>query len=120
MLSQFRTIDIIWNGINERINQKIELVQGGGGRVLSVQVLNGGQAVDTTGIDLSLKWKATNGLYEDKDEFTLIEETGKYELTPPKNMVRNTGSVRARLELSAKDEEPVVSMPFDIQIKEAI
>ena len=120
MLSQFRTIDIIWNGVNERINQKIELVQGGGGRVLSVQVLNGGQTIDTTGIDLSLKWKTANGLYEDKNTFTLSGDSNKYELVPPKKMVRNTGSVRARLELSAKDEEPVVSMPFDIQIKEAI
>lgn len=120
MLNQFRTINIVWDGVNNRINQKIELIQGGGGRVLSVQVINGGQAIDTEGIDLSLKWKATNGLYQGKDKFTPVEEVGAYELTPPKNMVRNTGTIQASLELSLEGEAPIVSMPFEIYVKEAI
>lgn len=121
MLSQFRTINIIWDGVNKRINQQIDLIHGGGGRVLAVQVLNNGQVVNTKGITLSLRWEVANGLYQGVDEFKGADETlGKYQLTPPENMVKKVGTVRASLELSAKGEVPISSMAFDIHVKEAI
>lgn len=116
MLSRFRRISIHWDGINNRINEQISLVKGGGGRIFAVTVTSNGQVIDSESIQLAIKWEA--GAYGGRDVFERANDV--YELVPPKQMVRNTGSVRASLELFADGEEPVTSMPFTIHIQEAI
>ena len=122
MFKQFRTIDIVWDSINNRINEQVILVsEGGGGRIFSVQVLNRGQVVDLTGVNLTLVWETKGGHYHGNEEFEMADkDKGLYELTPTGELTDRVGNHTAWLQLSFEEEQPIESLPFDLVVKRGV
>lgn len=115
MLEQFKPQRITWDRAHQYIHERINANQGdSNGRVLEVQVLNGGQTEDLGSSTLSLGWRTKNGEHEGLDAFTVKDASiGLYEIVFTTAMLSNVGKLTASLVLVTTSGR-IQSNPFTI------
>lgn len=116
-LRNFRRTRIKWDRASNKINQPVRVSSSDeNGRILEVQVLDGGSVVDVTGISLNLSWKTEGGHYMGLDAFEVEDaSTGLYYIYYTTEMLSHQGTLVGNLQL-VDTIGTVSSEPFDITV----
>ena len=115
-LDNFRTIELIWDKANKSIIKTIKTASSDTtGRYFSVKVLDEGQEVDLTGAKLQLYWEHPNFNTNGTDDFTVVDNKGKFTLTFSDEMLTNVGELNAYLILTLSDGK-ITSDGFPIKV----
>ena len=115
-LDNFRTIELIWDKANKSIIKTIKTASSDTtGRYLSVKVLDGGQEVTLNNAKLQLYWEHPNFNTSGTDDFTVVDNKGKFTLTFSDEMLTNVGELNAYLILTLSDGK-ITSDGFPIEV----
>lgn len=117
MLDNFRKTRIVWDRASNIINQPVRVSSTDEhGRTMEVQVLDGPNKPNLSGVNLNLAWETDGGHYVGLDVFDRTNaKEGLFTLFYTTEMLSHSGKLKANLQLVDKIGT-VTSEPFEITV----